>query len=56
MSDDILKDLEDLHVQATSERSHYYVATCCLRAIDEIKRLRRAVMNLAIIHDPQKSK
>lgn len=38
---DILDDLENMLKQATTERSHYYVAKCCRSAIDEIKRLRR---------------
>lgn len=54
MDDDLLRDLEDLLKQAQTERSHYYVAACCRRAIEEIKRLRRAVTNLAIIHDPKR--
>lgn len=37
---DILEDLWDLHRQATTENSHYYVAGCCNRAIAEIGRLR----------------
>ncbi len=37
---DILDDLEDLHKQATEERSHNYTGRCIRRAIDEIKRLR----------------
>lgn len=56
---DILDDLIDLKKQATTERSHYYVASCCDRAIEEIERLRRAVINLAIVHkipDQRKSK
>jgi hypothetical protein len=40
---DILNDLKDLHKQATTERSHYYVARCCLRAIEEITKLRAAL-------------
>lgn len=39
---DILDQLEDLLKQATTERSHYYVAKCCRDAIAEIKRLRRS--------------
>jgi len=39
---DILDELEDLLKQATTERSHYYVAKCCRSAIAEIKRLRRS--------------
>lgn len=38
---DILDDLRDLHKQATTERSHYYVASCAMRAIVEIQHLRR---------------
>lgn len=38
---DVLDDLRDLQKQATTERSHYYVATCCARAIGEIVHLRQ---------------
>lgn len=38
---DIVDKLSDLHVQATTDRSHYYVGACCKEAIDEITRLRR---------------
>lgn len=38
--EDILDKLRDLHKQATTERSHYYVAACCGEAIGEIERLR----------------
>lgn len=44
---DILADLEDLHKQATTERSHYYVASCCRRAMEEIANLRATVSVLA---------
>lgn len=37
---DILSDLEDLVIQATTERSHYYVAKCAILAAKEIKALR----------------
>lgn len=37
---DILDRLRDLHKQATTERSHYYVASCCAGAIAEIEMLR----------------
>ena len=37
---DIVAKLEDLLKQATTERSHYYVASCCREAIAEIERLR----------------
>lgn len=36
----IIEKLEDLLKQATTERSHYYVASCCREAIAEIKRLQ----------------
>lgn len=38
---DILDKLRDLHKQATTERSHYYVAGTCLEAIQEIESLRK---------------
>jgi hypothetical protein len=34
----LIDDLRDLEKQATTERSHYYVATCCRRAIAELER------------------
>lgn len=37
---DILEKLENLHKQATTEHSHFYVAECCEAAIAEITRLR----------------
>ncbi len=37
---DILDDLIELHKQATTEHSHYYVAKTAERAIAEIKSLR----------------
>jgi hypothetical protein len=40
MADDILVKLADLHKQATTERSHYYVASVVREAIAEITRLR----------------
>jgi hypothetical protein len=42
---DILDDLRDLHKQATTERSHYYVAATCLRAIEEIESLRKQFLD-----------
>ena len=33
---DILDKLADLHLQATTEKSHYYVAKCCKDAMSEI--------------------
>lgn len=38
---DIIDDLKDLHKQATTERSHYYVANCVTRSIEEIEKLRK---------------
>lgn len=38
--DDIIDRLKDLYKQATTERSHYYVAKCCEDAIKEIEALR----------------
>jgi hypothetical protein len=40
MSEDIIDRLRDLHKQATTERSHFYVARCCRDAIAEIESLR----------------
>lgn len=45
---DILEKLRDLHKQATTERSHFYVASCCGEAIGEIARLR------AELHEAQR--
>lgn len=42
-TDDILDRLADLHKQATTERSHFYVARCCKDAIIEIIKLRERV-------------
>jgi hypothetical protein len=42
---DILDDLRDLIKQATAERSHYYVKSCCERAIAEIESLRKSRIN-----------
>lgn len=43
---DILRRLEDLHKQATTEQSHYYVAGCVRAAIREIKTLRFVLKEL----------
>ncbi len=43
---DILVALRDLHKQAITERSHNYVASTCLRAIEEITMLRLRVAEL----------
>lgn len=40
---DIVERLDDLIIQATKERSHYYVANCAKDASEEIKRLRRCL-------------
>lgn len=42
VEEDILDRLRDLLKQATTERSHFYVAKCCRDAIAEIERLRRS--------------
>jgi hypothetical protein len=36
----IINQLEDLHKQAVTERSHYYTAKVIKAAIEEIKRLQ----------------
>jgi hypothetical protein len=46
---DILADLKDLEKQATTERSHYYVAACTRRAVREIERLRAALAPFAAV-------
>lgn len=46
---DILEALRDLHKQATTERSHYYVAKCCEDAIKEIT-LARAALAAMLAH------
>lgn len=43
---DIVEKLRDLHTQATTERSHYYVGSVCTEAIAEIESLRR-IMKLS---------
>jgi hypothetical protein len=39
----VIEKLHDLHMQATTERSHYYVASCCRDALAEIAQLRAAL-------------
>lgn len=39
----VLKKLHELHRQATTEKSHYYVGSVCREAIDEITRLQLAL-------------
>ena len=39
MSDDLVKQLHNLHKQATVERSHFYVGRCVAQAIDRIEEL-----------------
>lgn len=43
---DIIEKLFDLQKQATTERSHYYVASCVTEAIQEITELRRGLKYL----------
>lgn len=45
MSTDLVAKLEDLIKQATTERSHYYVAATAGEAVREIKRLRLELFN-----------
>jgi hypothetical protein len=45
----ILEKLIDLHQQALTERSHYYVANTCLDAIKEIMRLQENIKRLTEI-------
>jgi hypothetical protein len=45
---DIVERLRDLHKQATSERSHYYVGRCATDAADEIERLRASVADKVV--------
>lgn len=40
---DIIDKLIDLHKQATTEKSHYYVASCCKESIEEIIKLRTII-------------
>lgn len=42
----IIEKLLDLHKQATTERSHYYVASVVVEAIAEIERLRHRCKEL----------
>jgi len=44
---DIIEKLEDLHKQATVERSHYYVGSVCREAAREIDRLKS--LNAALV-------
>ena len=48
---DILDDLRDLQKQAMTERSHYYVAACCARAIGEIIGLRQRLEAFELAHE-----
>jgi hypothetical protein len=48
---DIVEDLRELHVQATTQRSHYYVAACASRAIVEIEKLRNLAADLMYLLD-----
>lgn len=43
---DIIDRLIDLHMQATTERSHYYTATVIGEAMGEITNLRLRVASL----------
>jgi hypothetical protein len=43
---DILERIADLHKQATTEHSHYYVASTLEASAHEIVRLRAKITNL----------
>lgn len=44
--EDILDKLRDLHMQATVERSHFYVGGCVTEAIQEISAMRQFLRGL----------
>lgn len=46
MKEDIVDKLEGLIVQATKERSHYYVRSTAYEAVEEIKKLRLQLMKI----------
>jgi hypothetical protein len=55
---DIISRLEDLYIQATRERSHYYTGIIIKEALMEIIKLREEVLDLqtdriALISDLQ---
>lgn len=37
----LVEKLKDLIIQATHERSHYYVRSVCVESINEIERLQK---------------
>lgn len=48
---DILQKLTDLHLQATTDRSHFYVGSCVKEAIREIMRLREEIRDIKFNKD-----
>jgi hypothetical protein len=44
--EDIIDKLIDLHHQAKTDKSHFYVASCCNEAVEEIVKLRLEVLEL----------
>ena len=46
LKQDILEKLADLHHQATTEKSHYYVGACIREAATEIMRLRELLSSI----------
>jgi hypothetical protein len=42
--DTLIAQLQDLLKQATTERSHYYVASCCNDAIAALEQMRAAAL------------
>lgn len=47
--EDIIAKLLDLQKQATTERSHFYVAQCIMEAIQEIVSLRAKLASQSVI-------
>ncbi len=45
---DIVEKLMNLHKQATTENSHYYVANTVMEAVQEIHKLRSALVTIAV--------
>lgn len=53
---DIFERLADLHQQATTEQSHYYVAKCCRDAMREIEVSHQRINELIAERDDAKEK
>lgn len=48
MSGNLIEAIKDLENQAVTEHSHYYVASCCRRAIAELERLTLENLQLEV--------